>query len=180
MDKLQEFIERNMESLNDADLSYGHTDRFKDKLKARHPSKAKVNYWLIASAAAVAGLILTASFSLLLSFIGIMDSFDNDLLTASLSPELVQISESYQYQVNQKQHIISKMLAGDNSEQKADILLTIDELNSGQQSMLQELANNLKPEKAMFVISRYYQAHLSVLEGIILNLDETKLDTESF
>ncbi|MDD2197504.1 MAG: hypothetical protein PHW91_10010 [Bacteroidales bacterium] len=180
MDKLQDFIERNMSDLNGVDPPYGHTDRFREKLNARRPAKTKVNYWLIASAAAVAGLILTASFSLLLNFIGIMNSFDNDLLTASLSPELVQISESYQYQVNQKQHIISKMLAGDNSAQKADILLTIDELNSGHQSMLQELTNNLKPERAMFVISRYYQAQLSVLEGIILNLDETKLDTESF
>lgn len=179
MDKLQDFIERNMVGLNDVELPYGHTNRFREKLMAR-PAKAKTNPWIVASAAAVAGLILTASFSLLLNFIGILNSFENDSLTASLSPELVQISESYQYQVNQKQQIISKMLGGDNSPQKADIQQTIDELNSGHQGLLQELTNSPKPERALFVISRYYQTQLSVLEGIISNLDETKLDTNSF
>ncbi|MDD2277794.1 MAG: hypothetical protein PHD06_03655 [Bacteroidales bacterium] len=178
MDKLQEFIERNRVGLSDVEPPYGHADRFKAKLMAQ-PTKTKINPWLVASAAAIAGLILTASFSLLLGLTGFSPLLQNDFLTISLSPELVQISESYQYQVNQKQHIINRMLADDSSPLKVEIQSTIDELNKGQQGMLEELTNSPKPDRARFVISRYYQTKLAVLEGIISNLDEAKLDNES-
>jgi hypothetical protein len=71
------------------------------------------------------------------------------------------------------------MLADDSSPLKVEIQSTINELNKGQQGMLQELTNSPKPDRARFVISRYYQTQLAVLEGIISNLDEAKLDNES-
>jgi len=179
MDKFQAYIKENRHSLDAVDLPHGHVSRFLDKQKLRY-GKPKINLWLVASAAAVVGLVLTASLSLLLNFNGIRPSAESDLVSVNLSPELLQINQSYQYQVSQKQQIINKMLSGDSDPLKAEIQLTLNELNDSYDTMLKELAQSPKPERASFVISRYYQSQLAVLEGIITSLSETKVVNQQF
>ncbi|HPF92354.1 MAG TPA: hypothetical protein PLV65_00345, partial [Tenuifilaceae bacterium] len=81
---------------------------------------------------------------------------------------------------SQKQQIINKMLSGDSDPLKAEIQLTLNELNDSYDTMLSELAQSPKPERASFVISRYYQSQLAVLEGIITSLSETKVVNQQF
>jgi hypothetical protein len=122
---------------------------------------------LVASAAAVAGIILTASMSLLLNLNGFSKSNESGLVAVNLSPEIIQIDEYYQYQVSQKQQVINKMMTGDLSPLENEISLTLAELDEGYKSMLNEISLSPRPERAAFVLTSYYQTKLDILEDII-------------
>lgn len=174
MEKLQAFILDNKQRFDTEEPPKGHLERFKAKLDAKSPARA-VNLWLVASAAAVAGFILTASLSLLLNYNTLTAPVGSGLVSVSLSPEIIQIDEYYQYQVNQRQQLISKMISGEASPMGNEIRKTLDELNSGYNDMIQDVSVSPRPERATFVLTRYYQVQLDVLEGIIAQIQTVKL-----
>lgn len=166
MKSLESFINQNKHEFDTFEPSKGHFERFKQKLNAQKPLR-KVNLWLVASAAAVAGIILTASMSLLLNLNGLSTPSESGLVAVNLSPEIIQIDEYYQYQVSQKQEAINKMMTGDMSSLENEISETLAELDEGYKSMLKEISLSPRPERAAFVLTSYYQTKLDILEGII-------------
>lgn len=174
MDKLQAFIRDNKQSFNASEPPRGHLERFRAKLDAKSPRSA-INLWLVATAAAVAGIFLTASLSLLLNFNTFTAPESSGLVSVSLSPEIIQIDEYYQYQVNQRQQIISKLISGEATPMSAEIKKTLNDLNSGYTAMIQDVSESPRPDRAAFVLTRYYQAQLDVLEGIIAQIQTVKL-----
>ena len=169
MKSLESFFQENRHEFDTFEPAKGHLERFKQKLNAQTPIRI-VNVWLVASAAAVAGIILTASMSLLLNLNALSSPFGSDLVSVNLSPEIIQIDEYYQNQVSQKQQIINKMMTGDLSPLEKEISQTLAELDEGYKSMLKEVSMSPRPERTAFVLTRYYQTQLDVLEGIILRM----------
>ncbi|MFP4557279.1 MAG: hypothetical protein ACLFNU_10440 [Bacteroidales bacterium] len=173
MNKIDAYIQENRSQFNAEEPPKGHLKRFKAKLDAQQPA-ARVNLWLVASAAAVAGVILTASLSLMLNFGGLTSPRESDLVSVSLSPEIMQVDEFYQNQVNQKQQVITRMMTGDMSHFEQEISQTLNEFNDGYSSLLQDIAHSPRPDRAAFVLTRYYQTQLDVLDGIILRMQNVR------
>ncbi len=170
MDKLEAFITNNIAGFNSDEPSGEHLERFKTRLYAK-PEAQTINLWLVAFAAAVGGVVLTATLSLLLNYNGLTPPRKSGLASVNLSPEIIQIDEYYQQQVNKKQEVISMMMTGNLSSMEKEIGKTLRELNEGYGKMMNEIALSPRPERANFAITRYYQTQLDVLEGIILNLE---------
>jgi hypothetical protein len=169
MDRLQSFIEQNRAQLDVDDPPKGHFDRFNSRLELANRTK-RPNLWLVASAAAIAGVILTASLSLLLNAAGVLGPIESGLASVKLSPEMVQIDEYYQSQVNHKQVVIAKMLTGDLKPFEDEIAQAFDDMNASYKYVISDIAQSPHPERAAFVLTRYYQAQLDVLDGIILRM----------
>lgn len=166
MKSLESFFQENRQEFDTNEPPKGHFERFKAKLDDQKPLR-KVNIWMVASAAAVAGIILTASLSLLLNLNGLTSPINSGLVSVNLTPEIIQIDEYYQHQVNEKQQLINKMMTGDLSPLEKEVSQTLAELDEGYKSMLNEISMNPRPERSAFVLTRYYQTQLDVLEGII-------------
>jgi hypothetical protein len=169
MEKLDGFIKQNRHELNNQEPPNGHFERFKAKLDARQPAR-RINLWLVGTAAAIAGFVLTGSLSLLLNLNGLTPPRESGLITASMSPELIQIDEYYQQQVSSKQQIISMMLTGKMSPMELEIAKTLADLNDEYTNMLKELSLSPRPERSAFVITRFYQSKIEVMEGMIAQL----------
>jgi hypothetical protein len=174
MDRLQTFIEQNRAQLDVVDSPKGHYDRFSRRLASANRAK-RPNLWLVASAAAIAGVILTASLSLLLNTAGVLSMSEPGLATVKLSPEIIQIDQYYQSQVNQKQVLINKMLTGELKPFEDEIAQAFDDMSASYKGIINDLAQSPRPERAAFVLTRYYQAQLDVLDGIILRMQSVYL-----
>ncbi len=171
MDKLQDFINERRELLDSEVPAEGHLDRFKARLSSANQVR-KPNVWLVASAAAVAGLIITFTFSLLLNTNGIFNQAESELASVKISPEIVRIDQYYQAQVTQKQQLITQMMTGDRSALYHEVTLAMQDMNDNYQSIINDIAISPMPYKAAFVLTRFYQAQLDALDGIILRMQD--------
>jgi hypothetical protein len=179
MEKLDGFINKHRQEFDTGEPPKGHFERFKYKLDEQKPMR-RLNLWLVGTAAAIAGVVLTGSLSLLLNLNGLTPQRESGLVSASMSPELIQIDEYYQHQVSQKQQIISKMLTGQMSPMELDIAKTLADLNSEYANMLTELSQNPRPERSAFVITRFYQSKIEVMEGMIAQLQDVYMLNQKF
>lgn len=171
-DKLQTFINANRDQFN-SDPPRRHFERFEEKWELRYSPKS-INKWLVASAAAVAGLIITASLSLLLSGTELPFSDSKVMATTGLAPEITKIDEYYQHQVNQKQTQINTILTSANPLD-IDVNKVVVEMNEGYAVVLKDIANTPSPERATFVLIRYYQTQLNVLNNILDKMSAVSL-----
>ena len=169
MDKFDAFIKQNRQLFDTEDLPARHFDRFSKKMTMRRSSN-RINLWLVAGAAAVVGLILTASLSLLLNLSGLTPSQESGLASVSLSPELIQIDEYYQYELTQKQLMINGMMTGNMTPLEKEIEQAINDMNEGYESILSDMVLIPRTEIAAFVLTRFYQVQLDVLDGIITRM----------
>lgn len=64
MESLEKYIRKNHDSFDSKEPMEGHFNRFRQKLEARKPAR-KVNLFMVAAAAAIAGIILTGTLGLL-------------------------------------------------------------------------------------------------------------------
>lgn len=173
MDKLKTFVEQNRALLDTEDPPKGHFDRFSNRLSAN--VGRKVNLWLVAGAAAIAGIVLTASLSLLLNTAGLLNSSNPGLASVKLSPEIIQLDEYYQSQITQKQMLINKMMTGDMKPLEIEIMQTLDEMGDSYKSIMDDIALSPRPDRATFVLTRYYQTQLDVLDAIIIKMQSVYL-----
>lgn len=173
MDKLQTFINANRDHFDTNDLPKHHFERFEEKWALRYSAKS-FNKWLVASAAAIAGLIITASLSLLLSSVEMPFSESENMVQANLPPEIAKIDEYYQGQVSQKQTQINTILTGANPL-NIDVDQVLVDLNEGHAVVLRDIANSPGAERATFVLIRYYQTQLDVLNNIIDRMSTVSL-----
>lgn len=169
MDKFDAFINQNRQLFDTEDLPAGHFDRFNKKMTMRRPAN-RTNLWFVAGAAAVVGLILTASLSLLLNLSGFTPPHESRLASVSLSPELIQIDDYYQSELTQKQLLINSMLTGDMTPLEKEVKQAINDMNDGYESILKDMVLSPSTEIAAFVLTRFYQVQLDVLDGIITRM----------
>ena len=179
MKKLDVFIQENRQRFDDQEPMKGHFERFKDRLEVQKPRR-RVNLWLVASAAAVAGIILTASLSLMLNYSSLTPPRESGLVSVTLSPEIVRIDEYYQHEVNQRQQLITKMMSGEMSPFETEISQTLKDLNQGYKSLMEDLALSPRPDRAAFVLTRHYQAQLDVLDGIIVRIQSLSMLNQKY
>ncbi|MFA5647542.1 MAG: hypothetical protein WC951_04460 [Bacteroidales bacterium] len=173
MDKLKTFINANRDHFNTNDLPKQHFERFEEKWALRYSPKS-FNKWLVASAAAIAGLIITAGLSLLLSSVEMPFSGDKTIVMSELPPEIFKIDEYYQGQVSEKQMQINRILTNTNSLD-IDVTQVLVDMNEGHAVVLKDIANSPRTERATFVLIRYYQTQLDVLNNIIERMSAVSL-----
>jgi len=177
MEKLSEYIKANRSNFDTNEPSEGHFDRFRSKLAFRVPEK-RTNLFLVASAAAVAGIIIAASLTLLLTYSDI-GAFNNFQLTGSnLSPEVTQIDEYYKKELLKKENIIYQLMAT-SSQQNDEITRTLFEMNVGNKNLLEDIASTPNNERAAYTIMLHYQAKLKAMEMIISKLQNIATLTDN-
>jgi len=174
MDKLKKYIHLHRQEFDVHEPAEGHFDRFKAKLMAQKPVK-KVNLFLVASAAAVAGIFLTASLSLLINFNSFVNFGGTDLASNGLPSEIEQIDEYYRFRVNQKQQIITQMISDETSPMKNEISSTIADFDSNYKSLRNDISITPRQDRAAYVLTLYYQAQLEAMEQIIVRLENINM-----
>ncbi len=174
MDKLENFFSTQRGNFNTEEPSPGHFERFRDKLENQQ-SVRKPNLLLVASAAAIAGIIVTASLSLLLSYSGIEMLNNNSYSSQSLTPEMVNVDEYYKVQVSKKQEVINMLMSSSNQGQNEEIAQTLTDLNKGYDNVLTEISSSPSKARAVYVLVLHYQTKLDVMEQMI-----NKLETVNF
>ncbi|HOP04071.1 MAG TPA: hypothetical protein PL017_01720 [Tenuifilaceae bacterium] len=170
MDKLENFFSTQRGDFNTEEPSPGHFERFRSKLENRQ-SDRKPNLLLVASAAAIAGIIVTASLSLLLSYSGIEMLNNNSYSSQSLTPEMVNVDEYYKTQVSKKQEVINMLMMNSNQVQNQEIAQTLIDLNQGYDNVLAEISSSPSKARAVHVLVLHYQTKLDVMEQIIDKLE---------
>ncbi|HPE17168.1 MAG TPA: hypothetical protein PLM76_00940 [Tenuifilaceae bacterium] len=170
MDKLENFFSTQRGDFNTEEPSPGHFERFRSKLENRQ-SDRKPNLLLVASAAAIAGIIVTASLSLLLSYSGIEMLNNNSYSSQSLTPEMVNVDEYYKTQVSKKQEVINMLMMNSNQVQNQEIAQTLFDLNQGYDNVLAEISSSPSKARAVHVLVLHYQTKLDVMEQIIDKLE---------
>lgn len=179
MDKLKIFFEKNRDSFFADEPLPGHMDRFRSKLNAQIPTK-KPNLFLVASAAAVAGIIVTAGLSLLINYSSIGLLNQTNIASANLSPEVSQIDDYYKVQVSKKQEVITKLISGDKQPLGNEINKTLNELGEGYKNMLNEISTTPGNDRAAYVLTLHYQAKLDAMEKIIYRLQNVSSITQTY
>ena len=66
MESLEKYIRSNIDSFSEKEPMEGHFDRFRQKLETRKPAR-RVNLFMVAAAAAIAGIIVTGTLGLLVN-----------------------------------------------------------------------------------------------------------------
>jgi hypothetical protein len=174
MDKLRNYIESHRREFDNFEPSEGHFDRFKVKLMAKKPEK-RINLYMVASVAAVAGIIVTAGLSLLLNFDKIVNLGKRDLVANNLSQEIVQIDEYYRYRVYQKQQMITDMISDEMSPMEEEISTTLAEFDKNYKNLRHDISESPRPDRAAYVLTLYYQTQLEVMEQFIIRLKDNNL-----
>jgi hypothetical protein len=174
MDKLRNYIESHRHEFDEFEPSEGHLDRFRAKLMAKKPAR-RVNLYLVASAAAVAGIIVTASLSLLLNFDKMINLGKRDLAANNLSQEIIQIDEYYRYRVYQKQQMITDMMSDQMSPMDEEISTTLAEFEKSYKNLRQDISESPRPDRAAYVLTLYYQTQLEVMEQFITRLKDINM-----
>jgi hypothetical protein len=175
MEKLEQYISKNRGSFDNEEPLPGHFERFSKKLNAKIPSK-KPNLFLVASAAAIAGIIITAGVSLMLSYAN-MGIINQNGMASNLSPEVSRIDEYYKNQIDKKYQIINGLITSDMKPFEDEINQTLNELGEGYNLMLNDISTTPNNERAAYALTIHYQARLEVMETIIYKLSNvTKLN----
>jgi hypothetical protein len=179
MKKLQDFIDQNRHRFDSEEPPLGHSERFRQRLEARIPSH-KVNVWLVASVAAIAGLLLTASVSLMLNYSNISSPINNGLTTVNVNNEIFEIDEFYQHQLFVKQQEITTLMGPDEGVMAKDVNQTLNDMKESYKGVRQDIAFSPRPDNALFVLTRYYQTQLDILDGIISKMQNVYTLNQNF
>lgn len=178
MENLEQFISKHRSSFDNEEPLPGHFERFSKRLNAKIPSK-KPNLFLVASAAAIAGLLITGGISLMLSY-NSLGSFNNGNMALGLSPEVSRIDEYYKSQIDKKHEIINGLITSDKNNFGEDITKTLNELGEGYNIMLNDISTTPNNERAAYALTIHYQARLEVMETIIYKLQNVTKSNQAY
>lgn len=169
MEKLEQFISRNRSTFDNEEPLPGHFERFKQKMSPKIVTK-KPNIFLVASAAAIAGLIITAGLSMMLTYRSMNVMQTKDMAVTNMSPEVSQIDDYYRNQVEKKSLVINSMITEGMEPLEVEINQTLDELNEGYNTIINDISITPNSERAVYALTLYYQAKLETMELIIFKL----------
>ncbi len=169
MESLEKYIHENHDSFDSKEPMEGHFDRFRQKLEARKPAR-KVNLFMVAAAAAIAGIILSGTLGLLFNS-SYSDIFSKKELTlSSISPELKEAEDYYISQINERYNQINSLKKGSTPEVESEVNKAIVDMSVGYYLLKKDLNNNPKQERVVSAMIQQYQTRIDMLDQIVKTL----------
>lgn len=181
-DNIEEIIFKNLEALNETEPMDGHFERFEAKLKMQHKKK-KITFNVVWKVAAAVVFVLLATNQ---AFIYLAPNQQSSLLTATQNNEisLASVSEEYEevefYYTNAINVGLEKWnslnvdgFISDDEQQMMDEEL--GEFEERYKILQDDLAANPNDERVINAMLEYYQAKLSIINMIVIKLEEVKL-----
>ncbi|MHC1704534.1 MAG: hypothetical protein AB9846_11550 [Tenuifilaceae bacterium] len=173
MENLEKFIRANRNSFDEKEPSEGHFERFRQKLEAQKPAR-KVNLFMVAAAAAFAGIVLTGTLGILYNNSAINKLNKSELSLSVLSPELKEVEDYYLGEINEKYNEISNLSKNSSPEVETEVNKVINDMNLGYYLLRKELTNNPKQERVVNALIEQYQVRIEMLDQIMLTLQKAK------
>jgi len=149
----------------------GHEDRFLMKLGHLPARKPKIRH--ILQIAASIAVILASSVMLIRS----IKSGDKVALN-EIPASVIEADQYYATQVNYKVDQI-KQFDFENAEEKLVLLNEIEELDTYQQQLMDDLEANPGDERVVNALIKHYQIKLEVMDQIIYQLNQLKTETNN-
>ena len=168
MESLEKYIRKNRDSFDEKEPLEGHFDRFRQKLETRKPAK-KVNLFLVAAAAAVAGLVLTGTLGVLYNNSSI-SNFNQKGVTANVIPaEMNEVETYYKKQISEKYSLIDNLSKKASPEVASEIKVAIHDMDLNYYLLKKEFINNPQ-ERVMNALIQQYQIRIDMLDKILTTL----------
>lgn len=175
MESLEKYIRTNRDSFDEKEPSEGHFDRFRQKMESRKPVR-KVNLYMVAAAAAIAGLILTGTLGILYNNSSINKLNKKELSLSMISPELKEVENYYMGQINEKYNQINSLTKQTTPEVKSEVYKAINDMNLGYVLLKKELTKNPNSEVVNAMIQQY-QTRVEMLDQILSSLQNINQTT---
>ncbi len=169
MESLKKYIRKNRDSFDEKEPLEGHFDRFRQRLETRKPAK-KVNLFMVAAAAAIAGLILTGTLGILYNNPSFGRFNRTELSLSVLSPELKEVEDYYVSQINTKYNQIKSLKDSSTPELEKEVNKTINDMDLGYYLLKKDLSDSPKQERIVSAMIQQYQIRIDMLDQILSTL----------
>lgn len=169
MESLKKYIRKNRDSFEEKEPLEGHFDRFRFKLEARKPEK-KVNLFMVAAAAAIAGLILTGTMGILYNNSSLGRYNSNGVSLSVVSPELKEVEDYYLSQISTKCNQIKSLKENTSPEVESEVNKAISDMDMGYYFLKKDLSNSPKQERIVSAMIQQYQVRIDMLDQILTSL----------
>ncbi len=173
MDKLTSYINSNRQAFDSDEPSANHADTFFEKLQQKRGIQ-KINTTLVASAAAIVGLIVTAGLSLILNYGQIAGELNRGIVENSYTMEMQKIEEYYSNQLFQRKQQINKLVPIGEESLKQEAQTVFSDVEASYSNLSSEMVNFAEPERAAYVLALFYQTQIEVLDEFIQKLEAVK------
>lgn len=170
MESLEKYIQSNRDSFDEKEPLEGHFDRFRQKLEIRKPTR-KVNLFMVAAAAAVAGLILTGTLGLLFNGSSMNSLNQKELSLSVISPELKEVEDYYTSQINSRYNMINTLKKNSTPEVQSEVTKAITDMDFSYYLLKKDLSSNPKQERVVSAMIQQYQVRIDMLDQILNTLE---------
>jgi len=171
MESLEKFIRKNRGDFDEREPMEGHFDRFRQKLKTRKPAR-KVNLFMVAAAAAIAGIILTGTLGLLFNSSSMNNFNKKELSLSVISPELKEVEDYYLGQINAKCTQINTLKKDSSPEVELEVNKAIVDMDLGYYLLKKDLSSTPKEERVVSAMIQQYQVRIDMLDQILKTLQK--------
>jgi hypothetical protein len=169
MDKLTGYIQSQRSEFDSEEPKAGHSERFLQLLAQRKPTR-RFNTFLVASAAAVTGLILTAGLSLMLNYNGMAGQMGNKIVDISFTGEMRKIDEYYSNQIMQRKQLISLMIPEGSEGLRFEADAVFTDVQLGYLDLRSDMIHFAQPDRSQYALTEFYRKQLEVLDDFIVKL----------
>jgi len=169
MESLKKYIRKNRDSFDEKEPLDGHFDRFRQKLETRKPVR-KVNLFMVAAAAAIAGLILTGTLGILYNNSMLNRNNSNGLSLSVVSPEFKEVEDYYLGQISTKYNQIKSLKENSSPELESEVSKAINDMDLGYYLLKKDLSNSPKQERIVSAMIQQYQVRIEMLDQILKTL----------
>jgi hypothetical protein len=173
MEGLKKYIRKNRDSFEEKEPLEGHFDRFRQKLEARKPAR-KVNLFMVAAAAAIAGLVLTGTLGILYNSSSWNPKNQNGISLSVVSPELKEVEDYYQSQISSKYNQIKSLKEVATPEVETEVNKAITDMDNGYNVLKKDLSDSPKSERIVSAMIQQYQLRIEMLDQILNTLQGLK------
>jgi hypothetical protein len=169
MDKLTGYIQRQRSEFDSDEPSTGHSERFLQQLQQRKSTR-RFSTFLVASAAAVTGLILTAGLSLVLNYSSIAGKLGPAIVDNTFTGEMRKIDEYYSKQIIQRKTLISNMIPQGSESLRYEANAVFTDVQLGYLDLRNDMIHFAQPDRSQYALTEFYRKQIEVLDDFIVKL----------
>jgi|GEM_PF-1450951 exonuclease III len=173
MEKLTQFIQQNLSSFNSDDPPDGHFERFRQKLEMRKKGR-RVNLPLVASAAAVACIVITGTLGVLYHNPSILKFNQDRVSYQAFPPDLLEVETYYSAIIEAKYQEVSILSRGTNSTLEQEAKRQLADLLLGYHTLKEDLLQSPKQDRIIDAIIQNYKVQIDVLEKLCSSMREER------
>jgi len=169
MESLKKYIRKNRDSFDEKEPLEGHFDRFRQKMEFHKPAR-KVNLFMVAAAAAVAGLILTGTIGIIYNNSSLNRLNPKELSLSVISPELKEVENYYISQISARYTEINSLKKSSSPEIETEVNKAIDDMDLSYKVLKKDLSKSPKQERIVNAMIQQYQVRIDMLDQILKTL----------